>query len=276
MKTKLFLMMIAAVASTFAGCKSDDDPAPDPVIEPSLSVSPESISAAAAAGSYSIAVTSNTTWTATVNAAATWCTVSPATGTANGAVTVNVVENATVENRTATATLTAGALTREVSVAQAGIPTPPTHAASTQTWTFGDQTWSDAIHIPDCNKTDFTDSNTNPDCRNYTRDGNTWYYYNWSYVDANTTTLCPSPWRIPSQSDFDTFVNNTTRSDLVSAWGYGGAAYGGVVANTTFVAYYWSSTASDSDKAYSFSYNSENLGVHSNNRLYGFQVRCVK
>jgi hypothetical protein len=33
--------------------------------------------------------------------------------------------------------------------------TTPRYAASTQTWTFGEQIWSDAIHIPECNKTDF-------------------------------------------------------------------------------------------------------------------------
>jgi hypothetical protein len=48
--------------------------------------------------------------------------------------------------------------------------TPP-HAASTATWVIGDQTWSDAIHIPACDKKDFKESETAPRCRSYTSAG---------------------------------------------------------------------------------------------------------
>jgi hypothetical protein len=47
--------------------------------------------------------------------------------------------------------------------------TPP-YAASAQTWTFGNQTWSDAIHMPGCNKESLIDL-YDPDCCSYTTDG---------------------------------------------------------------------------------------------------------
>jgi hypothetical protein len=49
----------------------------------------------------------------------------------------------------------------------------PRYAASTTTWKYGEQTWSDAIQVPECDKEDFEASST-PQCRSYTKDGTTW------------------------------------------------------------------------------------------------------
>jgi hypothetical protein len=89
-----------------------------------LSVEPEEIPAVRTAGSYSITVTSNTAWTATVNTAATWCTLTDASATGNGTVTVNVAKNPTLDARAATVTLTpiSGAPTRTVAVTQGAVP----------------------------------------------------------------------------------------------------------------------------------------------------------
>ena len=76
--------------------------------------------------------------------------------------------------------------------------TTPPYAASTKTWTFGEQTWSDAIHIPECNKSSFTERYYETQCRSYTQGANTWYYYNWLYVNKHAARLCHSPWRVPS------------------------------------------------------------------------------
>jgi hypothetical protein len=245
-------------------------------VPPALSTDKTAISAAYAAGTYSVAVTSNTAWTVAVNTGATWCTALPATGTSNGTVTVNVAANAATVTRAATVTVAAGAVTRTVSVAQAAQPATPPYAASTQTWTFGEQQWSDAIRIPACNKTSFMNSFTEPQCRSYTLGTNTWYYYNWPYVVANPSTMCPSPWRLPSQSDFNTLVSNTNYSTLISAWGYGGyCTSSGSLYYQGSYAYYWSSTEDDSNFAYSLDYYSGSLYVYYNNKYYGFQVRCV-
>jgi hypothetical protein len=375
---KLLFLMIAATAIAFVGC-SKDDPAPDPVIEPALSVSLSSIlatvvvssydiavtsnvawtatvngeaaawctvspangngdatvtvrvtestatttrtatitftagaltqqvsvtqaaatpvldvdkttiDATAAAATYSIGVTSNVAWTAAVDAGAAWCTVlSPANGTANGSVAVNVAENVAIETRAATVTFTAGALTQQVSVTQEAAVF---YAASTQTWTFGQQIWSDAIHIPDCNKTTFPDSYTEPSCRSYKSGANTRYYYNWPYVVANASTLCPSPWRVPSHDDHVILADNTTDSELIREWGFGGLAYRSesnnymIAVNTN--ALFWSSTENEDEHSigvdyfefsYALGYSSDwpDIDTSDTNKHYGLQMRCVK
>jgi hypothetical protein len=80
--------------------------------------------------------------------------------------------------------------------------TTPTYAASKNVWKFGDQIWSDAIQIPDCNKSSFEISSTVPQCCSYTYEGNTYYYYNWAYVHEYKKILCPGKiWRVPSRAN---------------------------------------------------------------------------
>ncbi|MDR3183925.1 MAG: BACON domain-containing protein [Prevotellaceae bacterium] len=108
-------LIIAALAIAFTSCSGDDEPTPE---EPLLSVEQESINAAYTAGMYPIYVTSNSAWTATVNSAATWCTLNQAAGNANGTVTVNVFENPMEEVRGATVTVTNATLSSAVLVTQ--------------------------------------------------------------------------------------------------------------------------------------------------------------
>jgi hypothetical protein len=90
---------------------------------PTLTLAPTSISAAAAGDTHSIAVTSNGAWTATSDVA--WCTLTPASGTNNGTITVTVAENTATDSRTATLTVALDTLLRQVTVTQAGT-IPPT------------------------------------------------------------------------------------------------------------------------------------------------------
>jgi uncharacterized protein (TIGR02145 family) len=260
---------------------------------PTLTTDKNVIEAASTAGSYAVAVTSNAAWTASVNSAATaWCLLTHASATGNGTVTVNVTANPMVATRAATVTFAAGTLTRTVAVKQ--YSTPP-YAASTQTWTVGNQMWSDAIHVPDCNKSSFTTSNTEPHCRSYTSGTNTWYYYNWAYVNSRAALLCPSPWRAPTAEDFCTLDKSLSgasscpsrtmsaqqvNATYVLAWGgsYGGYYNSsGTLRNQDTYAYYWSSRALDSSYAYGLEYVSSYVfpqGTYF--KPYGFQVRCVK
>jgi hypothetical protein len=257
-------------------------PAPAPVLE----VSPAACTATFAAGTYSLSITSNLVWTATVNPAATWCTLSVATSPSGGNVVLSVAGNAATVARAATVTIAAGALTAQVGVTQGvayiinEVNNVPTHAASSYVWQFGSSTltWSDAIHIPDCNKETFESSTVTPQCRSYadSESGKTFYYYNWPYVDANKATLCPDPWRVPIEDDFDALVDVSTYSALADAWGCGGFAYGSSMNYVSTGADYWSSTEYGSGNAYSLNYYSSGLGVSDNRMYYGFQVRCVK
>jgi hypothetical protein len=282
---------LLAAAFVFAGCGGDDDvPAPDvppepdlpiiyPVNSPYLLVTPTNIPTIQSAGTYGITVTSSVTWTATVNAeSAAWCTVSPATGTGSGSVTMNVAEYLDAGIRSATITVASGTLTKTVAVTQQPQRDTPPYAASAQTWTFGNQTWSDAIRCPECNKETFErSSNLDPLCRSYTADGKTWYYYNFDYVYFNKSALCPSPWRVPAKEDFETLVGNTDNSTLINAWGYGGLAYKSFV---TYMgsAFYWSSTEYIGSQVFYLTYSSGygDLGVSVTYGEYGHQIRCVK
>jgi hypothetical protein len=271
---KKFLLLSFAALLLAGGCnKNGETP-----VKPELSATPETIQATAAAGSYTIDITSNVAWTATVNSGATWCAVSPAAATGNGTLTVNVAENPATAPRAATVTVTADTLSRNVTVLQAGkSDIPPPHAASTQTWTFGDQIWSDAIQIPECNKTSFTNSYDVPHCRSYTTNNITYYYYNWAYVNTNGTNLCASPWRVPSQSDFEALTGATSGGELTTVWGLPGYAYGSSMNFVGEDGLFWSSSENDTSYAYNLSYTSGNLGVsNANPKLLGFQVRCVR
>jgi hypothetical protein len=88
-----------------------------------LSVSPTSVSVAAAAGSTgSFNITSNVSWTVSSNQ--TWLTVNPASGSNNGTVTVTAQQN-TGSQRTATVTVSGtGVTSQTVTVTQASASTP--------------------------------------------------------------------------------------------------------------------------------------------------------
>jgi uncharacterized protein (TIGR02145 family) len=244
--------------------------------DPTLAVNPENISATSAADSYPIAVTSNTSWSVSKNAAATWCSLSNTSATGNGTVTVNVTANSLFEPRAATVTLSAGAVIRKVIVTQ-NIATPP-YAASTRIWTFGTQIWSDAIRIPTCDKTTFENSYTVPQCRSYTSGSNTWYYYNWPFVNANKSTLCPSPWRVPTHTDADHLAAITNGANYPHEWASGVrcfAGFEGFPASYDDYGYYWTATSSNTQKAYALVYN-RSIASQPESKYYGMQVRCVK
>jgi hypothetical protein len=164
---------------------------------------------------------------------------------------------------------------------EVGDQSTPPFAASAETWAFGNQTWSDAIHMPTCNKETFEGSYTDPDCRSYTSGANTWYYYNWPYVNQHAAMLCPSPWRTPTRGDFKTLASNTNNTALIGIWGYGGRAYDSSIMNDVSTrAYYWSSTelSSNTNLAYRLYFGTSGYVYpqDTNYKDYGYQVRCVK
>jgi hypothetical protein len=254
---------------------------------PTLTTDPTSIDAADLAGSYTIAVTSNAEWTAAVDAAATWVSLSPASATGNGTVTVNIAENPATVTRSATITFTAGTLNQTVDVTQDRFAAPPDYAASTQTWRFGEQIWSDLIIIPACDKEDFGNSITEPHCRSYTTDDSeTYYYYNWPYVAANGSQLCTGKWRVPTVADFSALIASVDAETLSSAWplsGYADASgppetHG--VYNVGIAGMYWSSeedlTDYDEDWAFGLLFLPSFHDKLYTAKVVGHPVRCVR
>jgi hypothetical protein len=146
--------------------------------------------------------------------------------------------------------------------------------ASTHTWTFGSQTWTDRItaDLSSCHKVDKTLSKATAPVQYKVSGGR--YYYTWQCAYNNRETLCPSPWRLPTRSDINVLINNNFGSILKSEWGTGGFAESD---NITFsaVGYCWTSTSSNSEYAYNMTY-SDNAGEHTNTKFRGMQVHCVK
>ena len=158
--------------------------------------------------------------------------------------------------------------------------TPP-HAASAKTWTVGSQVWSDAIQIPDCNKSNFRKSPTIPQCRSYTHEGNTYYYYNWPYVNTNANLLCPAPWRVPNIADYVLLADNgKPLFCLLNNWGdtYGGWCDGArSLPESVSTLFYWSTWELNGELAqYAYYYNGALFPQAATLKYYGFQVRCVK
>jgi uncharacterized protein (TIGR02145 family) len=160
-----------------------------------------------------------------------------------------------------------------------------------------DQTWSDVINMPDCDKPTYAPGNNTSDCRN-----NDSYGYLYSYAYATTlgyaSTVCPTPWRVPTTTDFcnlymnlaaastcpsagDYSSNTTVRDNLIATWGgaYAGTcSYSGVLEGQNTTAVYRADDAYAIDGAYVFQFSS-------NGRVYakayalktvGAQLRCVK
>jgi hypothetical protein len=153
------------------------------------------------------------------------------------------------------------------------------HGAGTQTWTFGEQTWSGALRldVPGCALVITLSAEYNPPPQYKNANTGYGYYYNWTCVRDYAATLCPSPWRVPNKEDMQTLVNNATTAILSSSWGYGGHASGNFITGLDSYGRYWSSTESSTFYAYRLYYGSSGSpSVNSVNKENGFQVRCVK
>ena len=83
-----------------------------------LSLDTNSLEFASDSGSKSFKINSNTSWTVTSDQ--TWCSISPASGSSNGSVTVNVEKNTSTAERTATITVKSEAGNKTISVTQNG------------------------------------------------------------------------------------------------------------------------------------------------------------
>jgi uncharacterized protein (TIGR02145 family) len=177
------------------------------------------------------------------------------------------------------------------------IATPP-DAASTKTWVITGngitQTWSDQINTRDCNISSFTNSTTVPQCRSVTYNNVLYFFYNWSYVNANKDIMCPSPWRVPTANDvmiLDLALggNGQNRTGADKSWmiekynnEWGHSHVGVIVPNTTFQypnhQHIWTSDACGSN-AYYLYYSVEELRVNTHvcvTRAEGHGVRCVR
>ena len=109
---------------------------------PALTVDPESLSFAKTGESKTVAISSNTDWTAV--SSETWATVSAASGKGNASLSVTAAANEGAE-RSATVTITAGSIVKTVAVSQeSGIvaPTGVNLETNPVIWCADDQAWN--------------------------------------------------------------------------------------------------------------------------------------
>jgi uncharacterized protein (TIGR02145 family) len=155
----------------------------------------------------------------------------------------------------------------------------PLHAASTRTWTFGEQTWSDVINIPECDKDTYESSYTTPQCYcNSSVNSPSGYLYNWIYVNTNAAELCPSPWRVPSHDDLNKLINFVADAVLEEHWypydNYGSpgiwSSSGGNEYDSSASAYYKYVTCGGGGPCHEY------RGIYAADRRTFRGVRCVR
>ncbi len=88
------------------------------IFVPTLSLDKESISIDEAAGTFTIAVTSNTDWT--TSGTPTWLTLSPSQGNGDQIITASYTANASIDSRVATITFAVDGITYSLTVSQSG------------------------------------------------------------------------------------------------------------------------------------------------------------
>jgi hypothetical protein len=156
---------------------------------------------------------------------------------------------------------------------------PP--GAGTQTWSTcsSSQIWSEPVRIATCDQESFTMSTTNPYCRSYIWNNIKYYYYNWTYMNTNKNTMCPSPWRVPTVADFTALINCLGTSSQNGKYYPENSTWGGALAGAVDddvkgfgTGYYWASNAS----VINFACGGLNPNTYGTGAQYGVQVRCVR
>lgn len=146
---------------------------------------------------------------------------------------------------------------------------------------IGNQTWMAENLNYNTSSGSWCYNNSNDNCNKYGR------LYDWE----TAKTVCPTGWKLPSKTDFETLLNNVggsgsnaykalmpSGSSGFSAL-FGGWRYStGLFINIGSSGYFWSSSPNDSDSAWSLNVLSyfKNANVYYNNRSVGFSVRCIK
>ncbi len=111
--------------------------------DPTFSISPTSLSFTSSAGSKSVSVTSNTSWT--VSSGVSWLTLSKTSGTGNASVSLTTEENTSTSSRSGTVTFKSGGKTYTVSVSQEGAD--PTFSISPTSLSFTSSAGSKSVSV---------------------------------------------------------------------------------------------------------------------------------
>jgi uncharacterized protein (TIGR02145 family) len=180
--------------------------------------------------------------------------------------------------------------------------TEPTYAYSGQIWVVGigatKQYWSDIVNIPACSASTYIGNKTDtPECLKNANDYPA-YYYNASYVKANSHALCSDGWRVPTREDFiqldknlggngtGSYNKGQETTDLLNAYkNTWGATFYGIAVSTNVLnisgrghyVQYWSTTEFSASSSYNLNLSDDpSIWITDNGGGRGFPVRCVK
>ena len=87
-----------------------------------------------------------------------------------------------------------------------------------------------------------------------------------------TSDICPSGWRLPTNSEFSGITSSSSAFSPV----YGGYYDSGTLSLASDEGDWWSSTAADATRRYVLYYYDGGLDTGINGRYYGVYVRCVR
>ena len=170
---------------------------------------------------------------------------------------------------------------------------------------IGGRMWSRPVFVSSCDKTGFnggSNGNFNSDCRrSHATDRNYPDYgdlFSWCAVVRYASSLCPAPWRVPTNSDFCDLDNalggpspctavgtahstSGVAAKYVSQWsgargGFYNTGSSGIVYQGSY-GYYWASSEYNDDNGFRMYFNSSEAGPQAwNIKSLGYAVRCVK
>ncbi|MDR3132451.1 MAG: fibrobacter succinogenes major paralogous domain-containing protein [Prevotellaceae bacterium] len=158
---------------------------------------------------------------------------------------------------------------------------PCVHPDNACTWSCGSQVWSGMLRNPaGCSGASTMSTDDPPSQAQYKDNGTTYgYYYNWTCVHTYASTLCPSPWRVPDQSDFDTLIScagGSNGTTLAAAWGLPGNTHYDQVYAVGTHGFFWSVSEYTQTTAYRLAIEPAVQKSSPSLKQYGMPVRCVK
>jgi hypothetical protein len=156
-------------------------------------------------------------------------------------------------------------------------PCPP-NSLGVCTWICGTQVWSGALrNAAGCAKVTAMSTLTTPPAQYLDYSTSYGYYYNWTCANTAQSSLCPSPWRVPTKFDLQNLEASYLAQSCTPMTPYGGIVYAGQSTPSFHdnTGYLWSVNTAGTNKASMIAYTAGWVGVGIYDLHLGGTIRCV-